>query len=75
MKTPDATTLHPSPDFLLPASPRLWPAQVITRWAGGCHIRIADAHDTILPPDALPDDADEFRVRIEPDGLVVFTAA
>ncbi len=51
------------------------PAQVITRWAGGCHIRVADTYDTILPPDALPEDADEFHVRIEPAGLVVFTAA
>ena len=78
----NTSTLPRSPRFQpLPHSPqlaasnRVWPAQVITRWPGGCQIRIDDQLDTILPPDAVPEDWDEFRVRIEPGGLVILPAA
>ena len=59
----------------LAASNRLWSAQVITRWRSGCQIRIDDQIDTILPPEAVPAEWDEFRVRIERDGIVVLPPA
>lgn len=69
-----ATLPHPGTTSLA-ASNRVWPAQVITRWGGGCQIRIDDQLDTILPPGAVPADWDEFRVRIEPSGIVVLPPA
>ena len=65
---------HPFSNSLA-SSNRVWPAQVITRWNAGCQIRISDQVDTILPPEAVPADWDEFRVRIEPGGIVVLPPA
>jgi hypothetical protein len=68
----------PSPSSLalrLPPSSRVWPAQVITRWSEGCHVRVAEKHDTILPADALPPDADQFGIRITRGGVVILPNA
>lgn len=58
----------------LMVSERVWPAQVVTRWPGGCQIRIDDQIDTVLPPESVPADWEEFRVRIEPAGIVILPA-
>jgi hypothetical protein len=72
-----ATATHVVPASLcqgLAPGSRILPAQVVTRFAAGCHIRVADEHDTILAPDALPAGADTFAVRIQRDGLVILPA-
>ena len=59
----------------LPICSQVIPAQVVTRWQDGCHIRVSEAHDAILPANALPGDTDHFAIRILQGGVEVHVAA
>jgi hypothetical protein len=56
---------------LPPPSSRVWSARVIVRASSGCHLRVGEDHDVFIPTGYLDDDADRYRVRIQPDGLAV----
>ena len=61
-----------SPKFGRPYQPgEVVRAEVITRWAEGCQIRIADTYDTIVDPAMIPTDIDVIHVRVIGDECVI----